>query len=477
MNNVMKEFDSICKVPRPSLHEEKIRDYLYNWALSKNIYVEKDEFNNILMRKPASKGYEDYCPIALQAHTDMVCEKSEDVEHNFFEDEIKYYIDGDIVSTRLKTTLGADDGVGMSIILSILSDEKLNHPEIEAIFTSAEEEDFSGADNFDVSKIKSKFLINIDHCNDSEIVKSSAGGITLDGCKDIEFIELDENYMDYEISVSGFIGGHSGEDIHRGLGNSNIILFRFLDSVSDLDYYVSDVAGGSFRLAIPRKSSVKLGISNRDYEVFEKRISEFSDILKKEFQKHKDTVSISLKKLDDYEGRYIKREIFEDAKNYILTSPVDIQIMSNTLENMVDCSCNLGEIYIKDSKLMMISDIRASFESQKEFILNKLKKLSKVYGVNYNIWGDYPSWEYNLDSKLSELVKDVYERRSGNKADFLAIHAGLECSFFNKKIPDMDIVSIGSNAWHYHSPKECFSLSSLNYFYDCLVEILENAKF
>lgn len=477
MQDVLKEFEAICKIPRPSFHEERIRDYLYDWAKQRNIYVEKDNFKNVFMKKPATKGYENCKPIALQAHTDMVCEKAEGINHDFFKDPIKYYIDGDIVSTRETTTLGADDGLGVSIILSVLADNTISHPEIEAVFTSAEEEDFSGVGNFDMSKLKSRFLINLDHCCDNEIVISAAGGITFTANKKIEKIKVDENYKCCDIKLSGLEGGHSGEDIHRGKGNSNILLFRFLDELENIDFYLQDIKGGNFRLAIPRTSNVSLMVAKKDLKNLEDEVCKFNSILQKEFPAIKDSIKITMVENSNKDSSCIKREIFSDLKDYILTSPSEIQIMSNGFENFVDCSCNLGEIYIKDSQITVITDVRAGYESQKQYIIKKLKKIANSYNMPYTVWGSYPGWEYKSNSKLGQLIKEVYEERGGKNVHFLAIHAGLECSFFDSKIDNMDIVSIGSNAWHYHSPKECFSLSSLEYFYKCFIEILKKAKF
>lgn len=473
MNRVLEEFKKITKIPRPSFHEEKIRDYLYDWAIKRNIFVEKDEFKNVFMKKPASKGYESFSPVALQAHIDMVCESAIGVKFDFLNDPIEIFIDGDIVSTHNRTSLGADNGLGVSTILSILEDDSIKHPSIEAIFTSCEEEDFSGANGFDASKISAKYFINLDHCKNNEILSSSAGGVTVNSTKILEKIILDDDHKTYKVTIEGLLGGHSGEDINKGRGNSNILLFRFLNSLN-FNYNIIDINGGSFRLAIPRESYIEIAISKNDISNFEQKIEMFSKILKEEFQSNK---NIKIHYIETENKSCYSSKFNKDIENFILLGPVDIEIMSDSFPNVVSASCNIGEIYIKENMLTVISDIRANFDSQREFIVNKILLLANLTNFKTDVWGGYYSWKYKKDSKLRELAKEIYDKNNDEKTKILSIHAGLECGFFAHKIPELDIISIGPDSWDFHSPKESFSISSVNKFYKNLVEILENIKF
>lgn len=270
MSKVLEQFFEITKIPRQSYDEEKIRDYIYEFGKKHNLETYKDNYKNVLIRKKASKGYENYAAIALQAHIDMVCEKALGVEINFKKDGIKYFVDGDIVSTHGRTSLGADDGLGVSTILTILEDDSLRHPEIEAIFTSCEEEDFSGAKNFNQGLLKARHMINLDHCIEDEILLSSAGGGTITSTKKLNRIK-NNGLKSFEITVSGLIGRHSGEDINKGRGNSNILLFRFLKYLN-IPFYINNINGGSFRLSIPRESSIIIGVKNEN-DLLEKKIS------------------------------------------------------------------------------------------------------------------------------------------------------------------------------------------------------------
>lgn len=469
MSKVLEQFFEITKIPRPSFHEEKIRDYIYNFGKAHNFETYKDDYKNVLIRKPASEGYEKYAPIALQAHIDMVCEKAPSVEIDFTTDGIEYFVDGDIVSTHGKTSLGADNGLGISSILTILNDDSLKHPEIEAIFTSCEEEDFSGAENFDGSLLKSRHLINLDHCVENEILSSSAGGITVTASKKLERIE-NNNFNSFKVTISGLVGGHSGEDIHKGRGNSNILLFRFLNSL-ETKFFINSIEGGSFRLAIPRESSVTICIQD-EKELFEKR-NEFLEIIRNEFSNVKD-IDIEIERVEA--SYFYENNHNENIIDYVLLLPTDSVILSNTFEGVVDASNNVGEIYIKDDKLFVISDIRANFDSQRSFIVEKITRLSKLCGFDCNVWGAYYSWPYKKDSEIRKLAFDIYKKNYDN-AKVIPIHAGLECGFFSAKIENMDIISIGPNSWDFHSPKEAFSIKSLDKFYNTLITILENAKF
>lgn len=474
MTKVFDEFKEIAKVPRPSFHEEMIRDYLVAWAEERNIEYYKDDFKNVIMVKEASPGYEEFGALALQAHTDMVCEKNEGVDHDFLKDPIKFYIDGDIVSTRETTSLGADDGLGIASILAVFNDDEIKHPRLYGVFTSAEEEDFSGIENLDMDKISAKHLINIDHCCDNEILCASAGGIDIYARKKLNKIDLDENYKIFRIKVSGLIGGHSGEDIHKGRGNSNIILFRILDSL-DFDFYIKDIFGGTYRTAIPRESWIKIAINNSDIDKLKDKIDDARKMFADEFA-NVENFKIELEELSE-DLRVFDKSENKNIIDYVILSPVDVVIMSNIFENLVDTSLNLGEIYFDDNVLTIVQDIRSNFRTQQNFVIKKLERLSTYTGFELEATGYYTSWKYKKDSKLRDLAKKVYDKNNEKETEVLALHAGLECGFFSDKIEGIDIISIGPDSWDFHSPKERFSMSSLDRFYENLVEIIENSKF
>lgn len=472
---VFYQFDKITKIPRKSGHEEKIRDYLYNWAKEKGIYVEKDDYNNVFMRKPASKGYENRSPIALQAHIDMVCEKNPDVDHDFSKDPITYYIDGNIVSTHNTTTLGADDGLGVAYILSILNDDNLKHPEIEAIFTADEEEGFSGARNFDASKLKSKLLMNLDHAQEDQIVCASAGGIAIRSIKEIEKINIRDNYRTYRLEVKGLKGGHSGEDIHRGNGNSSILLFRILSAFKG-DFQILDLHAGSFRLAIPRDSSVDIAVAFDKVDKFKEIIEEYKGYFINEFPKYKDTLVINFNEIET-DSKALLNTDRDDLIKLSLLYPNGIQEMSDVFPGLVKTSTNLGEIYIKDNKIYLVSEIRSLNHSEIDFLLYKARTISELFDYEFSTFGPYYCWSYKDNSPLRELTLKTFEEVQNQKITPLAVHAGLECGFFSNKRPDLDIVSVGPNCKNFHSPTEQTEIESVKKVYKSLIKLLESINF
>lgn len=472
---VFSQFDKIAKIPRQSGNEKEISDYLYNWAKERNLYVEQDSYNNVFIKKPASVGYENKSSIALQAHIDMVCEKDPDIDHDFKKDAIQYFIDDNIVSTRGRTTLGADDGMGVSYILAILNDTNLKHPAIEAIFTTDEEEGFSGARNFDGSKIKSDFLINLDHAREDEIVCASAGGIAIESSKLVKRIPLKPKYSPYRLSISGLKGGHSGEDIHKGNGNSIILLFRLLNSFIN-SFQILDINAGSFRLAIPRDASIDIAISDDNIQNIQKNIQDFKIKFIKEFPNYEDSLDISLEKINSDKEAILDEERDELIK-LVLLYPNGIQEMSDVFENLVKTSTNLGEIYIEDEKLKIISEIRSLNESEIDLVLYKAETLSKLLNYDFVSSGLYHSWSYRDHSKLRDLAVQVFSENQKQNINTLAVHAGLECGFFLAKKPNLDIISIGPNCYNFHSPSEYFEIESAKKLYTSLIKLLENINF
>lgn len=328
-----------------------IRDYLVKCAEERNIKYYSDDFKNVIMIKEASLGYESYGALALQVHTYVVCEKHEGVDHDFLKDPIKFFVDGDVVSTREITSLGVYDGLGIASILAVFDDDEINHPKIYGISTSAEEEDFSGIENIDIDKISAKHLINIDHCFDNEILCASVGGIDIYSRKKLNMIDLDENYKIYRIKVSVLIGGHSGKDIHKGRGNSNVILFRIFDSF-DFEFYINDIFGGTYGTAIPRESRIKIAVNDSELDKLKDKIEEAGKIFSDEFA-NVENLKIELEELDE------DLRVFDNFENkniidYVIISPVDVVIKSNIFENLVDTSLNLGEIYFEDDVLSIV---------------------------------------------------------------------------------------------------------------------------
>lgn len=472
-NRVFFHFSEISKIPRQTFFEKEISDFIFNWAKKLNLEVKQDEKFNLLIRKPASIGYESKKPIILQAHIDMVCEKNPDVIHDFKKDAINLHLDGDILSTNNKTTLGADDGIGVALAMAILEDNSLKHPTIDVIFTTAEEEDMSGALSVDKSWFDTNRVINLDHVIDNELIAGSCGGKGAEFKFKASFIESPKDNISYKISIKNLIGGHSGEDINRGRGNANIILARFLyDLRKDIDFFISDIKGGNFRLAIPREATVTINFSPDKLKDFEISIRNFEKNIKKVYEVSDKNLSV------DFESTSLDKKSFSlDTKNKIIDSfmllPNGLADMLGDL-NVVETSCNLGELYLKDDYIYIIAEIRSTFEFNREYIYKKFELVSNYLNAELKDFSAYPSWEYKADSPLRDIAKKVYKELFDSEIKTLAVHAGLECGCFAPKIENMDAISIGPNTWDLHSPKERLSVSSTNKVFKYLIKILEN---
>ncbi|WP_022820152.1 beta-Ala-His dipeptidase [Fusobacterium russii] len=473
-NRVFYHFSEISRIPRQTFFEKEISDFISNWAKNLALEVKQDERYNLLIRKPATLGYEDKKPIIIQAHIDMVCEKKPEVEHDFKKDPIKLVLDGDILSTGNRTTLGADDGIGVAMAMAVLEDKHLKHPQIDVILTTAEEEDMSGALNVDRTWFNTNRLINIDHVVDNEIIAGSCGGKGAELKFPLEYTEKPNNYQGYKIKISGLRGGHSGEDIHKGRANANILMAELLNLLREkIDFLISDLKGGNFRLAIPREAYVTVALEEKNIECFKELVSNFENEIKKVYEETaKDLkIEVSEEKLAE---KLLSKETVYKIIDAIILSPNGISNMIGSL-NVVESSCNLGEVYIEENYIYLVTEIRATFEKNKNYIYNKISLIAKYLGGELKDFAEYPSWTYRANSSLRNTANKVYSEIFGEEIKTLAVHAGLECGCFVDKIEeDMDAISIGPNTWDLHSPSERLSISSAEKVYNYLVKILEN---
>lgn len=473
-HRVFYHFSEISKIPRQTFFEKEISDFILNWAKNLGLEAHQDEKYNLLIRKAASSGYENQKPIIIQAHIDMVCEKKPEVEHDFKKDPIKFVLDGDILSTGNRTTLGADDGIGVAMAMAVLEDKNLKHPPIDVILTTAEEEDMSGALNVDKSWFYTNRLINIDHVVDDEIIAGSCGGKGAELKFPIEYEKKSDKYKGYKIKISGLRGGHSGEDIHKGRANANILLANLLNLLREnMAFLISDLKGGNFRLAIPREAYVTVALEEKNGETFKELINKYESEMKKIYEETDKDLKIELSE-ERLAEDLVSKETVDKLIDAVILSPNGISNMIGSL-NVVESSCNLGEIYIKDNYLYLVTEVRATFEKNREYIYNKISLVAKYLGGELRDFAAYPSWTYRAKSNLRNTANKVYSEIFNEEIKTLAVHAGLECGCFVNKIEgDMDAISIGPNTWDLHSPSERLSVSSTEKVYKFLTKILEN---
>lgn len=461
-------FEEISKIPRDSGREMQISNYLLNLAKSKGWEVIQDEHLNIIIRKPATKGYEDAPTVMLQGHMDMVCEKNEGVDHDFSKDPIKLrVIDGHIYGTD--TTLGADNGIAVAMALSVL-DSDLEHPSLEVLITTDEEKGMTGAANLDGSLFKSKYLLNIDSEEEGVFTSGCAGGSEIDFKIPLRY--KNTKGKAYRISVKGLSGGHSGVDIHKEKGNANKILGRILYDLMDYVDLVS-IDGGSKTNAIPREANAVITINN--FDIANEKIEKWNGILKNELAFTNPTISVVLTDLNE-ETFPLENEIFGKVLALINLIPVGVLSRSTAID-LVISSNNLGVINSDEKYIRLYNHPRSSVETllTNNFI-PAMKQLAYQIGVEYEIGSYYPGWEYAKESKIRDICINVYKDMFKKEPFVGAIHAGLECGLLMGKIPGLDAISMGPDAHDAHSPNEHVSIKSVENVYNLLCEILKKIK-
>ena len=467
-DKVFYYFEEISKIPRCSGKEKQISDYLYNFAKSRDLEVIQDEHLNIIIKKPASKGYENAPTVMLQGHMDMVCEKNEGLDHDFDKDPIKLRImDGCIYASD--TTLGADNGIAVAYALSVL-DSELQHPTLEVLITTDEEKGMTGANNIDGSLFKSKYLLNLDSEEEGVFTSGCAGGSEINFKIPVKRQNSKDNA--FKISVKGLSGGHSGTDIHKEKGNANKILGRILYDLID-DVELASIEGGSKTNAIPRESNAIITINN--FDKVNEKIDKWNEILKNEYAFTDPSITVTLTDLNK-EVFPLEKEIYRKTAALINLIPVGVLSRSTAIE-LVISSNNLGVITTDEKYITLFNHPRSSVVTllTKNFI-PAMKQLAYQIGVEYEIGSYYPGWEYAKESKIRDICIEVYRDMFNKEPVVGAIHAGLECGLLMDKIPGLDAISMGPDAYDAHSPNEHVSIKSVGNIYNLLCEILKKIK-
>ena len=469
-NEVLKYFEQICSIPHGSNNCCQMAEWLVSFASTHKFKYIRDNADNVIIFKPATSGYESSEPVILQAHTDMVCEKLQDVEFDFSKDSLNLVVDGDFVKAT-GTTLGADDGIGVAMILAVLADENLAHPKLEAVFTSDEEIGMIGASALDVSKLESKKMINLD-CEDEGIFYvGCAGGNVTKNTLPINREQYDGTYI--KITVTGLNGGHSGVDIDKGRANSNVLISRLLVSVNkELDMRIVSVNGGNKDNAIACHSEAVIVVD--DEIAFERTFTPLANNIKLEYKSTENSLSIFYDKMPP--SLPMDKESTQKVLCLLSLSPDGIQAMSNSIPELVETSLNLGILNTIDDEVCLSHCVRSGLESQKNMLVDRLSLLSSFVGGSTEVFGNYSAWEYNPDSKLRKIAVDAYKSLYNTDPQILTIHAGLECGTFSSKISGIDCISIGPTILDVHTPRERFSISSLNRTWELLLKILKNLK-
>lgn len=458
---VFEIFEQICSIPHGSGNTKQISDFCVEFAKRNNLSVIQDELNNVIIDKPAGDGYSSHDTVVLQGHLDMVCEKEADCKKDFLKEGLDLFVDGDKIGAK-GTTLGADDGIAVAIILSILERNDLSHPPLQAVFTVDEETGMYGADALDPTLIKGKKLINIDSSNEGILTVGCAGGAKIKS--ELTLKKRASKGEAYKITVFGLIGGHSGEEIDKGRINADKFMAEFLKSL-DFNFNIVEISGGFKDNAIPTRCECII--------TAEKGVDFNTEaFLKESFTESDPDLKITVEKIEKKET-----DFDDDSTKRILNLISDIPYgplkFSEEIKGLVETSANLGIVKTEDEKVKLTVSVRSSKAEQKTRLIEEIRTTCEKYSASFLSTGDYPAWEYNPDSELQKIMKKVYSDTFGENLEASVIHAGLECGLLSEKIENFDAVSIGPDMWDIHTPNERLSASSTEKIYKFVCETLK----
>ncbi|MGF0095299.1 beta-Ala-His dipeptidase [Peptoniphilus sp. SGI.035] len=468
-NNTLFYFNEISKIPRGSGNEEKVSKYIYNWAIKRGYTVKDDKYHNLIIKKDNNKSKDS---IILQAHLDMVCEKTPESNHNFLTDPIEWEIADGFIKSKDGTTLGADCGIGVALIMAMLDINDDQFPPIEAILTTREETDMAGAYNINKRLLSAKRMINLDISPENKILVGSSGGFACEVSLKVNFVKYDGKF--FELKLTNMHGGHSGNDINKGYGNPLILLvylYKILKK-SGIECSLSSIDGGNSRLAIPREASIKFGLSNKNTAEYCKDIiNKYLYFLSKKYNIMEKKLNLSLSEIDDC---LVFSEIDElRIINLISLIPNGIFEMDNKFNGLVESSSNLGVVKTQDDKVILTEEIRSAYKESGEMILEKIKILSDIYNCDIRVHSKYPGWTSDKSSKLSCKVKEIFKSIYNENPIITASHSGNEVAILKDLLNLEDAIAIGPTRLYYHTPSEVLDYVSVIKFEKYLEKILK----
>ncbi|OQS39443.1 aminoacyl-histidine dipeptidase [Chromobacterium haemolyticum] len=467
---VWEHFQTLCEIPRPSKHEQQLRDYLKGWAELRGLDTVVDEVGNLIIRKPATPGYENRIGVVLQGHLDMVCQANTGTEHDFFKDPIRPVLqDGWLVAEN--TTLGADNGIGVALGMAVLNSEDVPHGPIEVLLTLDEEAGMGGALGLGTGLLQGQYLINIDTEEWGEFYMGCAGGVDANVSRGYASEALPAGYQAVSLVIKGLRGGHSGADIHLGRGNANKILIRLIRELeAETDLRVSSFKGGTARNALSREAFAAVAFPAADADKVAAKLDAFQSLLRFELAGVDEGVTVVQERieLDQVMARADQGAIFAALH----AAPHGVKRMSQRVEGVVETSNNLGVVVLEEGKLFANLMVRSLLDSGTWMLAREVESLFLLAGCQVEMEGGYPGWAPNPQSKLLALFQQVYAREFDGEAQVQVIHAGLECGILGSKYPGMDMVSFGPNIRGAHAPGERVEVESVGKAWHLLKAVL-----
>ena len=471
---VFRYFEALCAIPHGSGNTKQISDYCVRFAREHGLRHIQDESGNVIIFKDGTEGYEHASPVMLQGHLDMVCEKTADCPIDFETDGLILRLDGDTISAE-GTTLGGDDGIAVAYGLALLASDDIPHPPLEVVFTTDEEIGMFGAAALDCSPLKARTMLNVDSEVEGILLVSCAGGCCVSCRLPVRRKEAEGVLL--TLRVGGLVGGHSGVEIDKGRANANQLLGRALNELDkEAPYGLIALSGGLKDNAIPREAAAQLVVEAASEARVRAFAAKYNEIFAAEFRATEPTLSLSV----EADGIGQVSSMSADTKTAVIAAlvnlPGGVQRMSADIPGLVQTSLNMGILDSSEDEVTMRFALRSSVETEKEELCSRIGNLMAVLGGAVERSGDYPAWEYRQDSRLRDLMVEVFTAQYGHKPEVQAIHAGLECGLFAGKLPGLDCVSIGPDMLDIHTTGERMSVASVRRTWEFILEILKRLK-
>ncbi len=470
-----EHFYQIAQIPRCSKHEEKIRDYVIEVAKRNGLEYKMDAVGNVVVKKPATPGYENKPGVVLQGHLDMVCEKNKDTEHDFSKDPIKLVRDGDWI-TADGTTLGADNGIGLAAALAVMESKDIQHGPMEFLFTIDEETGLTGATEISPDMLEGRYLLNMDSEEDGALYIGCAGGQDCELYLPVETEEVPAEFTAVQVKVGGLSGGHSGLNIHEGRGNAIKLLNRFLWKIlPQVGGRLAYIEGGSKHNAIPREADAIVYLPTTRVEDLKKYAEDYQAIYRDELSAIDPDVTLTVVQ-DGFTApeKMYTSQLHNKLLNLLYSIPHGVIAMSHAVPGLVETSTNLAVVGVKDNKVSILTSQRSSVGTELTDIHDMVRACGYQAGAEVHSGGGYPAWKPNPDSPLLKKSIEVFKSLFGKEPEIKAIHAGLECGIIGDKFPGMDMISFGPTIEGAHSPDERVQISTVERFWKFLVKLIEH---
>lgn len=471
-SKVFEFFEKIAQIPHGSGNVEAIGRYLVDFAEARNLECIQDEVGNVIIIKAASPGYEQEPAVILQGHMDMVAVHRPELSIDMTREPLKLAIEGDRIYAE-GTSLGGDDGIAVAYGLALLDDDSLQHPRLEVVITVDEEVGMDGARAIDLSMLQGRRLLNLDSEEEGIFLASCAGGARINCALDMGEELQPMTGVQYELTVGGLQGGHSGAEIHKERGNSNVLMARLLWTLSgSLKLGLCSCQGGLADNAIPRVTTAHILVEEADENHLRQLVEEYGATLRQELATKDPQVTVTAAALGTVRAECLAGKALQRAASYLYSLPWGVQAMSADVPDLVETSLNPGILTIDGGKLAVEFSVRSCIESSKQALLDRVEALTALVGGTCEVTGDYPGWAYRVDSPLRNKMVALYEKMYGGKPRVEAIHAGLECGILAAKLEDLDCISLGPNMYDIHTTEETLSISSTRRVWDYLVALL-----